>query len=147
MQTFRANALNEFTNTTRTGTVTVAGGATEAKGGNWDGYEWVWSSPPGVTNVTVSGTGLSSGAAELYVDGSWARTNATLAQRASSYTAIAQDNSRAARDTNSISLNLPATNVCSYDLNGNLLSDGTRNFAFDDENQLVSVWLASTWSK
>ena len=32
-----------------------------------------------------------------------------------------------------------------YDLNGNLVSDGTRYFAYDDENQLVSVWVTNTW--
>ena len=31
-------------------------------------------------------------------------------------------------------------------LNGNLLSDGTRNFGYDDENQLISVWQANAWS-
>ena len=40
---------------------------------------------------------------------------------------------------------LPATNTFTYDLNGNLLSDGTRNFAYDDENQLVSVWQTNGW--
>jgi RHS repeat-associated protein len=33
----------------------------------------------------------------------------------------------------------------SYDLNGNLLSDGTRYFAYDDENQLTSVWMTNVW--
>jgi RHS repeat-associated protein len=32
-----------------------------------------------------------------------------------------------------------------YDANGNLLSDGSRNFAYDDENQLISVWVANSW--
>jgi len=40
---------------------------------------------------------------------------------------------------------LQATNVYAYDLNGNLLSDGTRSFAYDDENQLVSVWKTNVW--
>ena len=31
-------------------------------------------------------------------------------------------------------------------LNGNLLADGTRNFGYDDENQLISVWQANAWS-
>jgi len=61
-----------------------------------------------------------------------------------SFTAIAQD-SYGRRDTNSITVNLPATNSYSYDLNGNLLSDGNRNFAYDDENQLTSVWVTNVW--
>src|SRR5579884_2180867 len=42
-------------------------------------------------------------------------------------------------------VNLPATNGYSYDLNGNLLSDGTRCFAYDDENELISVWQTNVW--
>jgi len=34
----------------------------------------------------------------------------------------------------------------SYDLNGNLLTDGTRHFGYDDENQLISVWQVNAWS-
>ena len=33
----------------------------------------------------------------------------------------------------------------SSDLNGNPLSDGTRNFAYDDENQLTSVTVSNAW--
>ena len=39
-----------------------------------------------------------------------------------------------------------ATNATfAYDLNGNLLSDGQRSFAYDDENQLISVWKTNDW--
>jgi RHS repeat-associated protein len=41
---------------------------------------------------------------------------------------------------------IPTNNAYSYDLNGNLLGDGTRNFAYDDENQLIAVWQANAWS-
>jgi RHS repeat-associated protein len=30
-------------------------------------------------------------------------------------------------------------------LNGNLLTDSNRNFAFDDENQLIAVWVTDVW--
>jgi RHS repeat-associated protein len=33
----------------------------------------------------------------------------------------------------------------SYDQNGNLLSDGTRSFTYDDENQLTNVWVTNAW--
>jgi hypothetical protein len=139
VQAFNVNTLNELTTTTNSGTLTVAGTSTEPKGGTSS-----WGSPPGVTNVTVSGTGLSAGTANLYLDGSWARTNATLANGNNTYTAIAQD-TYLRLSTNSITVNLPAANNYSYDLNGNLLSDGTRYFAYDDENQLVSVWVTNVW--
>jgi len=35
--------------------------------------------------------------------------------------------------------NLAATSSYSYDLNGSLLTEGNRHFAYDDENQLISV--------
>jgi RHS repeat-associated protein len=50
------------------------------------------------------------------------------------------------QDASSVTVNLPATPSYTYDANGNLLSDGTRNFAYDDENQLTAVWVANTWS-
>ena len=42
-------------------------------------------------------------------------------------------------------VNLPASASYTYDANGNLLSDGNRCFAYDDENQLVSVWVTNAW--
>jgi hypothetical protein len=101
------NNLNELTTVTNRGTLTVAGTATEY--------------PANLTGVTVSGTGLSSGSAELYGDGAWARTNATPVNGNNTYTAIATD-TYGRWSTNSVTVNLPATNSYSYDLNGNLLS-------------------------
>jgi len=63
---------------------------------------------------------------------------------ASSYTAIASD-SYGRHATNTVNVNL-ATNVTfQYDGNGNLTNDGLRNFAYDDENQLVQVSVPSNW--
>jgi RHS repeat-associated protein len=42
-------------------------------------------------------------------------------------------------------VNLQSTNNYSYDLNGNLLSDGTRYFVYDDENELISVTVSNAW--
>jgi len=105
VQSFGVNNLNELTTAMRSGTFTVAGTTTKA-GGN-------------VTSVTVSGTGLTSGSAAIYMDGMWARTNATLANGANSYTAVALDSSGRS-DTATVSVNLPATSAFTYDLNGNL---------------------------
>ena len=139
VQSFGVNNLNELTNSARTGTLTVAGAASQPRGGDYYvGY------PHGVTNVSVSGTGLSSGDADLYADGSWARTNATLANGNNTYTAIAKDSyDRTATD--SVTVNL-ATNVTfQYDWNGNLTNDGRRVFEYDFENQLTNVYVDSTW--
>ena len=42
-------------------------------------------------------------------------------------------------------MSVAGTNNYSYDLNGNLLTDSTRCFAYDDENQLISVWKTNLW--
>jgi RHS repeat-associated protein len=41
---------------------------------------------------------------------------------------------------------IPTNNAYGYGLNSNLLSDGTRNFAYDDENQSIAVWQVNAWS-
>jgi RHS repeat-associated protein len=60
------------------------------------------------------------------------------------FTAGAQD-ALGRVDTNIITVNLPATVTCVYDLNGNLTSDGTRGFDYDDENQLIRVTVTNSW--
>ena len=92
-----------------------------------------------MTSVTVNTSN-----AVIYADGSFVATNFTLANGNNTYTAIAQDYVPRV-STNTVSVYLPATNSFSYDLNGNLFSDGTRNFAYDDENQLTSVWVTNVW--
>lgn len=165
MQTFGVNAKNELTNATRSGTLTVAGLASQP-GANLD-------------HVEVSGTGLSTGNADVYADGTWARAGATLADGNNTYTASAEDNDgRTASDT--INLSLPSTINFSYDSNGNLTNDGRRVFEYDSpheiavgnltwqallaehtelvgdalvgyltgqENQLTNVYVASAWKR
>ncbi len=78
-------------------------------------------------------------AAALYSYFTFASTNAfTITDGNNTFTAIASD-SLGRGDTNAVTINLPATNSYSYDLNGNLLSVGTRTFDYDDENRLVAV--------
>ena len=123
IQSFSVNNLNELNTATHSGTLTVAGTTTSA-----------------ATNVTVN-TLL----AYLYGDESFALGGFTVANGNNSFTAIAHD-VYGRLSTNSITVNLPATVSYLYDLNGNLTNDGTRNFFYDDENQLISVWVASAWS-
>jgi RHS repeat-associated protein len=127
VQAFNVNNLNELTTATNTGTITIAGTTTSS-----------------ATNVTVSGTGLTSGSASLYADCTWARTNASRPGGSASYTATGYD-SLGRIDTSTVNVTLPSTVAYSYDLNGNLLSDGTRGFDYDDENQLIRVTLTNYW--
>jgi hypothetical protein len=68
---FGVNNLNELTTASRYGTLTVAGNVANGTG---------------PFSVTVSGTGLASGAAEVYADGAWARPGATPANGVNTYT-------------------------------------------------------------
>jgi len=116
VQTFGVNSLNQLTNGTRSGTLTVAGTTTSA-----------------ATNVTVN-----SQTAARYGDNTFAREGFALSDGNNAFTAIAQD-SLGRGDTNAVTVNLPATVSFTYDQNGNLTADGRRTLAYDDENQLVSV--------
>jgi RHS repeat-associated protein len=122
VQTFIVNDLNELSNIAHTGTLTVAGTST---------------SP--ATSVTVNSIGAAT-----YADATFAATNFGVTNGNNMFTAIAND-SLGRSATNSITVNLPATNNYVYDLNGNLLSDGYRAFAYDDENELISVTVTNTW--
>jgi RHS repeat-associated protein len=89
------------------------------------------------TNVTVNGNPAS-----FYGDATFAAAGLSLT---SSYTAVASDtNGRWA--TNTVNVNLATSVPFQYDLNGNLTNDGLRSFAYDDENQLIQVWVPGQWS-
>jgi RHS repeat-associated protein len=121
-QMFTLNSLNELTGSGRTGSFTVAG-----------------TTSSNATSVTVN-----SQQAALYSDFTFAAPGFTLSDGANSFTAVAQD-SLGRTDTSTVTAYLPATNAFSYDLNGNLLSDGLRLFAYDAENQLTNVMVANAW--
>ena len=91
------------------------------------------------TNVTVNTLN-----AILYADSTFARTNLSLIDGTNSFTAIAKD-SLGRVDTNTVVSFLPANLTFSYDLNGNLLSDGLRAFDYDDENQLIRVTVTNVF--
>ena len=124
VQTFNVNNLNALTTATRSGTLTVAGTTTSA-----------------ATTVTVNGSG-----AYLYADNTFAKEGFTVTNGNNTFTAIAQD-SYGRKDTNAVSVDLPATVTFVYDLNGNLTSDGKRGFDFDDENQLSRVTVTNEFKK
>jgi YD repeat-containing protein len=122
LETFTPNPLNELSTVIRSGTLTVAGTTTSA-----------------ATNVTVNSFG-----ALIYADSTFARTNLTVATGSNTFTAIASD-SYGRADTNAVTVNLPSSLSYSYDLNGNLLSDGSRGFDYDDENQLIRITVTNGW--
>jgi len=116
VQSFSVNNLNQLSGGSRSGTLTVAGMTT-----------------PAATNVTIN-----SLSATLYGDATFAREGFTITNGLNSFTAVAEDAlGRTAAHT--VSVNLPASPTFAYDDNGNLVSDGRRGFAYDDENQLASV--------
>ena len=130
IQNLGVNNLNELTQINHSSTLTVAG---------------TTSTP--ATNVTVN---MSN--AVLYADATFASPNQNITNDGwNTYTAIGQ-NSAGMAQTNSVNLFIPAQENCSYDLNGNLTSEQSstgetnRQFSYDDENQLIGVWVANTWS-
>ena len=116
VQTFTVNDLNELSNATHSGTLTVAGTTSSS-----------------ATTVHVNGS-----VAERYADVTFARGGFGVTNGNNTFTAIASD-SLGRSSTNSVTVFLPGTNSFNYDLNGNLLSDGYRTFTYDDENELTSV--------
>jgi RHS repeat-associated protein len=124
IQNFGVNNLNELSNSVRGGTFTVAGTTT---------------SP--ATNVTVNTSN-----AVLYADATFAATNFTLGSGSNTLTAIAKD-SYGRVDTNSVTVNLPATNNYAYDLNGNMITNGNQVLDYDDENELIRVTVTNSFKK
>lgn len=121
---FRVNNLNELTNVSRPANslLTVAGAVSRA-----------------ATNVTVN-----SSPATIYGDDTFALEDVSLTDGANTFTAqgIAANGDQG---STTLSVNLPSAAIYSYDERGNLLSDGLRTFAYDDENQLTSVTVSNVW--
>ncbi len=116
IQTFTVNNLNQLSNATRSGTLTVAG----------------------TTVSPASSVTVNSISASRYSDNTFAKDGFSVVSGTNTFTAVAQD-SYGRSDSTSISVYLPSTNKFVYDLNGNLLTDGDRHFNYDDENQLTTV--------
>jgi len=122
VQTFNVNNLNELTTVTNNGRLTVAGTTAGL-----------------ATSVTVNTSN-----AFLYADAIFASTNQPSVNGNNTYRAIAAD-SYGRHDTNSITVNLPGTNVFLYDLNGNMRTNGTRIFDYGDENELIRITEPASW--
>lgn len=109
VQTFNVDNQNQLTTAGRSGTLTVAGTTTSA-----------------ATNVTVN-----SQTANRYADSTFAKDGFSLTDGTNSFTAVAQD-SHGRTDTNTVTTYLPASVTFTYDGNGNLRTNGTRVFDYDD---------------
>jgi RHS repeat-associated protein len=118
IENFQVNSLNELTVNTNGGRLRVMGTTTSV-----------------ATNVTVNTTN-----AARYGDATFAATNMPLT---TTYTAIASD-SLGRSATNVVNTSI-TNNTFQYDGNGNLTNDGLHSFAYDDENQLIQVWVPSQW--
>lgn len=124
LQTFATDNLNQLATINRSGTLTVAG------------------------NTTTPATGLdvNTQTASLYDDNAWAREGFPLVDGPTNFTAIAI-NSLGKQDTNTVTVDLRATNTFTYDMRGNLTSDGRHGLDYDDENQLIRVTRTNTFKK
>jgi RHS repeat-associated protein len=119
---FNVNSLNELTTITRTTNLTLAGFTTT-----------------NASSVTVNG-----GSATRDADNTFAKANLALVNGTNTFTAVATD-AVGRGDTNTAISYLPSTNSFAYDANGNLLTNGTRFFEYDDENQLIRITDPSAW--
>ena len=119
--TFNTDSRNRLTNITRSGTITVAGFATN-----------------NAASATVNGQ-----PATMYGN-NFAASGVSLSDGPNTFTAIAED-MYGRKTTNTLSANYPATITFTYDANGNLLYDGTRTFKYDAENRLTNILVTNLW--
>jgi RHS repeat-associated protein len=68
----------------------------------------------------------------------------TLVNGTNTFTAVALD-AAGRSDTNTISAYLPAAVTFLFDQNGNMRTNGTRTFEYDDENQLTRITEPNAW--
>jgi len=122
LQTFKVNSLNQLTNVLRGTNLTLAGFTTSA-----------------ATNVTVNGATVAR-----YADLTFSKADLALEHASNPFTAIAQDN-LGRTDTNAITFDIPPTITLLFDQNGNLRTNDTRIFEYDDENQLTRVTEPAGW--
>jgi RHS repeat-associated protein len=124
IQSFASDKANELTGILRSGTLTVSGNVTGQ-----------------VTTVGVNGQPT-----ELYSDGAFATADGfTLTNEHNLFIPNVTNTSGQLVISTVIRSFLPVTNSFSYDLNGNLLSDGQRTFEYDDQDQLTAVTVSNAW--
>ena len=96
----------------------------------------------GTTTSAASSVTVNGATASRYGDATFAAPGLPLT---TTYTAVASD-SLGRGATNTVNVSLATGVTFQYDANGNLTNDGLRNFSYDDENQLIQVWVPGQWS-
>src|ERR1051326_3735533 len=124
LQSFTCDALNQLAGVTRSGPLTVSGSVTGA-----------------VTRLCVNGTN-----AQIYSDATFATTNGLTLNDGNNLFVTAGSNAVGELVVSTVTrTRLPSSVSFSYDLNGNLLSDGLKAYAYNDANQLTNVTAAGQW--
>jgi YD repeat-containing protein len=101
-----SHGVNQLTSVSRTGGFTVAGATT-----------------PSATNVTVKANGAGGQVATLYADKTFVRTNVSLLSGNNTFSAEAAD-ALGRKDTNAVTVNLPASLSYTYDSPGEIVAAG-----------------------
>jgi RHS repeat-associated protein len=112
-------------------------------------YDFGWSISNGVsgsttspaTNVVVNGV-----SAAIYADSSFYATLLGVTNGPNTCTAIAWDTNGNVSSNSSTVYAILTNGFYAYDQNGNLTNDGYKSFAYDDENELIGVWVTNAWS-
>ena len=97
------------------------------------------NTPAPSSNIWVNGEkALTNG------DFTFAATNIGLSNGANTFTIIATNNFGVVA-TNILMVSLPSSVAFQYDTNGNTLSDGTRYFVYDAENEFTNIYVTNQW--
>ena len=121
IQALSVDGMNQLSSVASSGTLTVAGK--------------VNATP---TSVTVNGA-----SATVYGDNTFVKTGQSFTTGVNAFNAVATQSSTTATATSII--NIPGSSPFGYDLDGNLVSDGQRQFDYDDQDQLVRITAGITY--
>ncbi len=123
-QVFTSDAADQLLNITRGGTLTVVGSVAGA-----------------VATLGVNGTN-----AALYGDNTFATSNGLALHDGNNLFVTAGSNGAGALVVSTINpTRLPVSVNLTYDHDGNLLSDGLKNYTYDEIGQLASISVAHQW--
>ena len=124
IQTFTSDSRNQLASVVRNGTLTSAGSVVGA----------------------VATLGVNGKQAAIYGDKTFATTEGiTLANGTNVFVTTGSNAAGALVISTLEKAVLPVTVNCTYDLNGNITSDGLKGFEYDDANQLTRITVTNAW--